>query len=288
MAKVEFQTFESFHGKKNIGSTNIRVHQLIKYWPEASLYKYGSNPNVLVFQKVYWLPDYRFVEHFEGIKILDICDPDWLDNMYIARTVENCDGVVVPTVAMQKFIQQMTDKPVKVIKDRFDLEFVPKLKTHKNKDRLTAVWFGYHHNAEVLRYGAVKALEDMGMRLVIISDEDPAAWRWANDSEKFKQSYKFLKYGEDSIYDRLQQFDICILPPDNSSRGMFKSENKTVKAQLAGLPVARSIDELETLVDNNKRNEVSQLYYKKAIKEYDVKISIQEYKELIDGLKKSK
>lgn len=288
MAKVEFQTFESFHGKKNIGSTNIRVHQLIKYWPEASLYKYGSNPDVLVFQKVYWLPDYRFVEHFEGIKILDICDPDWLDNMYIARTVENCDGVVVPTVAMQKFMQQMTDKPVKVIKDRFDIEFVPKPFTHKNKDRLTAVWFGYHHNAEVLRYGAVKALEDMGMRLVIISDEDPAAWRWANDREKFKQSYKFLKYGEDSIYERLQQFDICILPPDNSSRGMFKSENKTVKAQLAGLPVARSIDELETLVDNNKRNEVSQLYYKKAIKEYDVKISIQEYKELIDGLKNSK
>ena len=59
--RVAFQTFESFHGKKNIGSTNIRVHQLIKHWEEAELYKYGQNPDVMIFQKVYWLPDYRFV-----------------------------------------------------------------------------------------------------------------------------------------------------------------------------------------------------------------------------------
>lgn len=288
MGTVGFITFESFHGKKNIGSTNIRVHQLTKYWQEAETYKYGSNPEVLVFQKVYWLPDYKLVEHFEGIKILDICDPDWLDNMYVKRTVDNCDGVVVPTKAMQEFMQQLTDKPVKIIKDRFDLEFVPKLKVHKPKKELTAVWFGYHHNAEVLRYGAVKALEDMGIRLVVISDDDPAAWRWALNGEEYKNKYKFLKYGEDTIYERLQQFDICILPADGSSRGRFKSENKTIKAQLAGLPVARTIEELEELVDNNKRNDISAKAYKKAIKDYDVTKSVIEYKELIEELKNAK
>jgi len=284
MGTVAFQTFEAFHGKKNIGSTNIRVHQLIKHWQEAELYKYGSNPDVMIFQKVYWLPDYRFIEHFKGIKILDICDPDWLDNVHVKRTVDNCHAVVVPTKAMQEFMQQLTDKPVKIIKDRFDLEPIPKPIEHKSKKQLTAVWFGYHHNADVLRYGAVKALEDMGIRLVIISDDDPAAWRWAS-SEEYKSKYKFLKYGEDTIYERLQQFDIAILPADGSSRGRFKSENKTVKAQLAGLPVARTIDELELLVDNNKRNDIASKAYKKAIKEYDVKLSVKEYKDLIDELK---
>lgn len=287
MGTVAFQTFEQIHGKKNVGSTNIRVHQLIKYWPQAELYKYGSNPDVLIFQKVYWLPDYKLVEHFEGIKILDICDPDWLDNIHIKHTVDNCHAVVVPTKAMQEFMQQLTDKPVRVIKDRFDLEFVPKLKVHKPKEQLTAVWFGYHHNAEVLRYGAVKTLEDMGIRLVIISDDDPAAWRWAS-SEEYKSKCKFLKYNEETIYEQLQQFDIAILPADGSSRGRFKSENKTIKAQLAGLPVARTIEELEELVDNNKRNDIASKAYKKAIKEYDVKLSVKEYKELIDEIRNNR
>lgn len=240
----------------------------------------------MIFQKVYWLPDYRFVEHFKGIKILDICDPDWLDNMYIKRTVDNCDGVAVPTEEIQRFIQQMTDKPVKVIRDRFDMEFVPKLKIHKDKKQLTAVWFGYHHNAEVLRAGAVRALEEYNMRLIIISDDDPMAWRWAKDEEEYKKDYKFLKYGEDSIYERLQQCDICILPSDESPRGRFKSENKTIKAQLAGLPVAKNLDDLERLQSSIERNKEAEYNYNEAKKAYDVHLSIKEYKELIKELKK--
>lgn len=282
---VEFLTFEAFHGKKNTGSTNIRVHQLLKYWPEAREYKYGSNPEVLVFQKVYWLPDYRFMEHFKGIKVLDICDPDWLDNAYIKRTVNYMDAVVVPTKALKEFIEQLTDKPVKVIKDRFDVDKVPTMKLQTKPKQLKAVWFGYSHNAEVLgSSGAVRALEKLGMSLKIMSNDDPLAWRWAEDEEKVRQTYNFKKYKEETIYDELQCCDICILPKGNRPVDHFKSNNKTTKAFLASLPVARDLDQLEKYLDLDARNKSIEYNYNRTIKEYDVKLSVKEYKDLINEL----
>ena len=282
---VGFLTFEQLHGRRGTGSTNIRVHQLIKYWEEAELYRFGSKPNVLVFQKVYWTPDYYLTESYKGgLKILDICDPDWLDNAYVKRTVDAMDAVVVPTEALQHFIQQMTDKPVRVIPDRFDIDLIPERKKHKGKCK-RAIWFGYAHNAELLK-SAVPALENLGIALTIISDDDPMVWRYAKDSEKFRASYKYNKYDEETIYTRLQQCDIAILPEGNRPKDIFKSNNKTTKAQLAGLPVAKNIDDLELYLSDIEREKASEYNHKQAIAEYDCKLSIKEYEALIDELQR--
>jgi len=283
---VRFLTFENIHGKKNTGSTYIRVHQLLKYWKEAEIYKYGEHPEVMIFQKVYWTPDYHFMENLDSIKILDICDPDWLDNAYVKRTIDNMDAVTCPTKELKEFLQQLTDKPVKIVPDRFDLENVPKLKVHKNKKDLKAVWFGYSHNAEVLK-PAIQVLEKHNISLTVISNDDPFAWRWAL-KEDYKNKYKFIKYNEESIYERLQECDICILPHGNRPVDRFKSNNKTIKAFLAGLPVAKDIDQLEKYLDNNTRNIASKFNYEKAKEDYDVKKSIEEYKQLIETIKSNK
>lgn len=281
---VAFLNFEQLHGKKNVGSTNLRVHQLIKYWPEAEQYRFGSKPDVLVFQKVYWNVDYYLPETYKGgLKILDICDPDWLDNMYVKRTIDNMDAVVVPSKGLQDFIQQLTDKPVKLIPDRFDMEFIPKLKKHKGKIK-RAVWFGYSHNAIVLE-GAIATLERLGIALSIVSDEDPISWRFAREQENFRKSYKFSKYSEESIYKKLQEADICIMPDGLRPQDRFKSNNKTIKAQLAGLPVAKNIDDLERLMSDIERNKEAEYNYKQAKKAYDVKLSVKEYKDLIDEIR---
>jgi len=280
---VRFMTFEMFHGKGNIGSTNLRVHQLIKYWNEADIYKYGEKADVLIFQKVYWTPDYHFpITYKGGLKILDICDPDWLDSVYVKRTIDGMDAVVCPSEYMAEFLRQLTDKPVKVIPDRFDLEQVPKPKTHEGKIK-TAVWFGYSHNSEVLE-GVVKALEERNISLLVISDDDPIPYRWANDVETYKKKCKFIKYKEETFYESMHKADICLIPKGNRPKDKYKSNNRTVKSWLAGLPVVTNLEELETMQDSQKRNKVVQSNYKKAIAEYDVKLSIQEYKELIDGI----
>lgn len=284
---VAFLNFEQIHGKRHIGSTNIRVHQLIKYWPEAEQYRFGTKPDVLVFQKVYWLPDYYLPETYKGgLKILDICDPDWLDNAYIKRTVDAMDAVVVPTKALKEFIEQLTDKPIRVIKDRFDMEFIPPLRTHSGKAK-RAVWFGYAHNADLLQ-GAVRALERLNIALMVISDEDPMAYRWAEDSEAYRKKYKFIKYSEETIYDDLSKSDICILPQGYRPKDRFKSNNKTIKAYLASLPVAKDIDDLEKYLEADARNKSAEYNYNKAVKDYDCKLSVKEYKELIDELRNPK
>lgn len=282
---VNFLTFEQLHGKNNTGSTNIRVHQLIKYWPEAELYKFGAKPDVLVFQKVYWGVDYYFPDTYKGgLKILDICDPDWLDGAYVKRTVEAVDAVVVPSQGLYDFMSQLTDKPVRLIPDRFDVELIPKPKKHTGKAK-RVVWFGYMHNAEVLE-GAIQALERLGLGLTIIADDDPIMYRFALNGEKYRKSYKFKNYSEETIYKDLQEADICLLPKGYRPKDIFKSNNKTAKAMLAGLPVATNIDELEALIDGKERQKQSVYNYKEAKRDYDVKLSIKEYQQLIKELNK--
>jgi len=62
--EVRYFPFTKFHGKGQTGSTTIRVDNLIKYWKEADIYKYGEKPDVLIWQKVYWLPDWEFQKHY--------------------------------------------------------------------------------------------------------------------------------------------------------------------------------------------------------------------------------
>jgi len=274
---VNFFSFEQFHGKKGQGSANIRVHQLIKYWDEAELYKYGNHPDVLIFQKVYWLPDYHFPVTYPDIKILDICDPDWLENQYVKRTIDAMDAVVTPTKDIADFIKQLTDKPVRVIKDRFDMEPVPPLQP-EHKEIKKAVWFGYAHNADLLEF-AVRSLERMNISLTVISDKDPQAKRWAEQENSFK--YKYVQYNEESFYKEMIKHDVCILPRGQRAKDRFKSENKTIKAMLSSLPVAADSAQLEMLRKDNKRYEMVKSNYQTAKTEYDVKKSIEEYKELI-------
>lgn len=283
---VRIFNFEQYHGKRQVGSTKIRVHNLIKYWPEAELYKYGEKPDVLIFQKVYMTQDYIFPKYFKGLKILDICDPDWLDGTLIKNTVDAMDAITCPTEPIAEFIRQLTDKPVKVIKDRFDLSDAPTFcKQHTGKIK-EAVWFGYAHNAETLqRSGSVYSLERRNINLTVISDRDPQVWKFASNPEKYKKRYAFIKYSEDKIWDQLVKFDVAIVLKGDRPKDRFKSENRTIRAWLSGLPTPQTAEDMEKLDNPTYRAKVAQKLYNKAVADYDVKKSVSEYKELIDELR---
>lgn len=278
--KVRSFEYGRYHGKGIVGSTRLRVKQLQKYWPDYTEYKYGEKPDVMVYQKVYIQADWRFMEHFEGIQILDICDPDWLEYQNVKETIDCMDGVVVPTESMAEFIRQLTDKPVKVITDRHDLEKLPKFKSHSGKAK-NVVWFGYAHNAELLQF-VIPVLERKGYSLTVIANENPYVNRWAANKETFQ--YYFKHFDETTLIEDLREFDICVFPQGNRPKDRFKSNNKTTLAWLAGLPVVTTIEELEEMEDPITRNEQAKLWYNKAINEYDVKLSVQEMKAFIDEL----
>lgn len=282
---IRIFSYSQYHNKNPVvGSTYIRVNQLIKYWPEAGLYVYGENPEVLIFQKVYCQEDYKFPLHFKGIKILDICDPDWLDGMPIKETCDCMDAVVCPTEGLAKFLRQLHPH-VRVIKDRFDMELIPTPKEHTEEAK-TVVWFGYRHNAEVLK-PALNLINELGLKLLIISDDDPLAWQWiyGEAGDKFREKYTYKKYQEDTIYETLKLADFCLLPIGTRPQDVYKSENKTVKAILAGLPVAKDGDDVRNFIDPKNRVDYLRKYYNKTKAGFNVNLSIKEYQELIDEIK---
>lgn len=279
MGQVRFFDFSRFHGKDAQGSTYIRVNQLIKYWPEADHYKYGENPDVLIFQKVYTSPDYQFPHHFKGKKILDICDPDWFDGAPIVDTCNAMDAVVTPTEKLAEFISQFHPN-VHVIPDRFDLELVGEPKKQQGIAR-KVVWFGYSHNSELMRY-AIKALDEFGLDLLVISNDDPFLHQWSR--RNYKDFYEFRKYREDTIYDDLKEADFAILPDGLRPVDPFKSNNKTIKANLAGLPVAKNLEDIEKYMGGWERQLFQDNELPKIRQEYDVKKSVEQYKELIAKL----
>jgi len=280
---IRFFTYSQFHNKRPVvGSTYLRVNQVMKYWPESGLYKYGENPEVLIFQKVYASADYKFPIHFEGIKILDICDPDWLEGVAIKETVDAMDAVTVPSKTMQDFIIQLTDKPVVVIPDRFDMEFVPSPKEHTQKAK-TVVWFGYSHNAELLQ-PACNLLNELKLNLIVISNDNPLLFR--NPNSINEELYSFERYDEKNIYTKLQEADFALLPKGFRPQDKYKSNNKTVKAILAGLPVAHDKETVLKFLEPNNRVEYLESNYGKMRQGYDVKKSVDQYKLLIGQIKK--
>lgn len=280
---IRIFSFEKWHNRRGVGSTKIRVHNLIRYWPEAGLYRYGEDPDVMIYQKVYMTENWKFPTMFKGIQILDICDPDWLEGAAIKETVDHMDAVVCPTEPLAEFIRQLTDKPVRVIKDRFDLSEFPAPKVHSGPLK-RAVWFGYNQNAELLKF-AIPSLEKRNIALTVISDQDPQAFKWA-ESESYEGSYEFIKHKDhQDVYKRLQQSDVCILPKGNRAKDRFKSENKTVIARLLGLPVVDNSEQLDKLKTAPQRNKVKDKWYDITYKEYDVENSVREYKQLIDEIK---
>jgi len=278
---VSFFTYEKYHNKRQIGSTTIRVHNLIKHWPDAKLYEYAEKPDVIVFQKVYMTADFDFPKVFDGIKILDICDPDWLEGQKVKETIDVVDGVTCPTQAMAEFIRQLTDKPVKVIKDRFDLDNMPKFpKTHTGKIESVA-WFGYSQNADLLKT-AVPYLARNNIKLTIYSNYDPNAYRWAKGHGELDYTYK--KYQQENIFRMLKTHDAVILPKGYRPQDRFKSENKTIVSHLLGVPAVTTVEALERLHDTYKRNVYAKQIFEDARTNYDCVESVKEYKEFIDEL----
>ena len=207
-----------------------------------------------------------------------MCDPDWLDKQAIVETIQHVDAVTCSSEVLTEFVQQLTDKPVVFVPDRFDLEYIPEMpKTHKGKAK-KIIWFGYKQNAELL-LGAVDYLKRNKYELTIMANEDP----FIKDIE-----YEFVKYDEANFYNILQQHDICLLPKGIRPVDRFKSDNKTQKARLAGIPVATTADELEACIDADKRNEIAKLWYNKAKSQADCRQSVAQMQELIKELQNAK
>ena len=271
--------YSSVHNKPDTASSRIRGTWLMKYWPELEELHYGRKYNFVLFQKVY---EVEYAKIFDGIKILDVCDPDYMDKtIHFMEMVETCDVVTVSTPYLQKAIQGWTKKPVIIIPDRHDLEFFKEKKTHRNKAK-EVCWYGYSHNS-----GSLKSIKDLlvehNIRISIIS-EDPITL--SDDIKPVDE--RWTKWQLETVNKEIVKSDFVVMPGSRDPNSRFKSNNKTVNAWFLKMPVATCVEEFERFLDPVERQKEADEKYKFAVENYDIKISIKEYQDLINKIIKEK
>lgn len=274
---IKFLTMERMENRpvNQVGSSRIRARWVYKYWDEADEFTIGDNPDVLIFQKAYWKD---MLEQFKGIKILDICDADWLDPRPVFETISCCDAVVTSTEPLAEYIRKLTDKKVVCIPDRLDMDEMNPYKLKHEGDLKSAVWYGYSQNQDALDK-TVEHLKQRGISLTVISNQ-PYSSHPSYGSFKVNN----VKYAYDKTNEEIIKHDIVLLPSPEGIRGKYKSNNKITNAWGLGMPVAVEPSDLDKFKTQESREEERKLRMAEVVKDYDVKISVVEWKELIDAI----
>lgn len=279
---IGFCTMERFDNRElnSVGSSRIRARWLINLWPEAEEYIIGKRYDVMVFQKVYWP---LMMQQYDGIKILDLCDPDWLEGKPVLEFVDLADATITSTQALADYIKKLRpDALVKCIPDRV---YIPEHNARGEHDgKATKVaWFGYAQNAHYLLQ-TFDELIRQGLELTVISNtpyEPPMAYRALKVHN--------VPYSYPEVNKELAKCDLVIMPePEGDERAKFKSNNKTLQAWALGLPVAKSADDLDRFASAEERNKERELRLKEISEKWDVRLSVEEYKEVIEQIKSAK
>ena len=273
MKKIGIVCFDAYHQQKNTASSRIRGDWLLKYWPEAERFVQGKDYDVVIYQKVYWKEHAR---NFKGKKILDICDPDWMDGIPVKAIAEEIDAITVPTEALNEAISKFCKKPIYVVKDRIDLETLPAPKVDSGKKAEKAVWFGYAQNMDVLD-PALMFLGEQGLKLIVVSNRSLASVECEVEN---------VKWEVETANEEIQKADFAILPRPENGRSKFKSENKETLANALGLPVAKTADDVRRFMDPEERKKEMAEKYPFVMAEYDVKKSVEEMKKVIESITK--
>ncbi len=261
--------------KNSVGSSRIRARWLLPYWKEAEEYQIGKSYYILIYQKVYWE---EMMENFKGIQIMDLCDPDWLEGRDVFKYIDMADVVVTSTQALAEYIKKLRpNKKVVCIPDRVDIG-KHQSKRHHSGVAKKAVWFGYSGNAKYLER-TFDHLIERGLELTIISDK-PYEASLAHQTLRLKN----IKYEYPKVHEDIIENDMVIMPEPSDERGKYKSNNKIITAWALGMPVAQTPEDLDRYEDEKERNKEALLRLEEIEKEWDVKISVEEYRQLIGDI----
>lgn len=269
--KIGFVLFENFHQRRDIAGSRIRGKWLIKYWPEAEEFIQGKDYDVVIYQKCYWK---EHAKAFKGMKILDVCDPDWLDGWPPVIDFMNLmDAITVPTKALKEAIEKFCSVPVFIIPDRIDLETLPAQKKDSGQRAKSVVWFGYSHNSDVIE-PALPLLRNLGLTLKVISNGTYRSHECETESIDWKL---------ETVNEEIQKADFALLPVNENGRGKYKSNNKEILARSLGLTVAKTAEDLKRLIDPEERKKDLLLFTEEDKMSYDVRKSVEEMKNVIES-----
>ena len=273
--KIAMLTMEKFDNRRenSVGSSRIRGKWMMKYCPQITEFKNGFDYDAVIYQKAYYQ---EHMKRFQGVKIFDLCDPDWLEPRPITETAEHVDAFTVTTDKIKDFLTQITPKPVVVIPDRIDPEeHTPTKQEHFGKIR-SVVWFGYSSNQVVLDQ-VVNILQNYQISLVVISERN------------YPQADVNIPYDYKTVHEEIIKHDAVLMPIFiKNLRHSYKSDNKILTSWALKMPVIREPQDIERLMNPAVRNAEAEKHYQYVKDEYHVKHSGPEYVNLIEQLMREK
>lgn len=283
--KVAVVSWEKFNWRPfgSIGSSMIRARWLIEAWQDAYEWSHGSKFDAVILQKVYWMD---LVKDFKGVKILDMCDPDWTrseeTSCKLVEISKDIDAITCSTDELTNVIKKIIKHiPVITIPDRLNMDYFTIQKQHTEKAK-SVVWFGYFHKAKETLNNVIASLKKRNLSLYVVSNSPFYA-----DNDYGVDITNILWTPNNAFMD-IQSGDFVINPPSPIGDSRFKSNNKTLIAWALGMPVATTADELDRFLDPVERNTEAQVKRKEVERDWDISLSIKAYSELICNIQQTR
>ena len=89
---------------------------------------------------------------------------------------------------------------------------------------------------------------------------------------------RFVKWTEDGANAEIAKHDVALVP----QRSQYKSSNRTTTAWALGVVPVHTGHHLELMIDIDRRRREAELGRRMVEQEYDVRISVQQWKGLLD------
>ena len=265
--------------QRTVGSTFLRVDRLVANDAGFEKWVHGKEYDNLIFQKAYWL---QMMQLFKGPKILDLCDPDWMELQVDIRGLG--DHVHAVTCSSDELTQLLRsyfpDKTVEHVPDRLDLKIFPSPRNVHQGKAQKAVWFGYIRNAYETLPQLLPAIRETGLQLRIIANLP-----YAEKNDMLKMNPEFLYYDQSTAYEQIKEADILLNPRSDKAFYRFKSNNKSLIGWKLGLPVAATNGDVMRLMNPDERNREVSLMHPVIEKEYAIEKTAEQYRDIIGRIR---
>ena len=199
--------FTYFGGvQKSVGSTFLRVDGLADNTGDFRKWKHGHKYDNLIFQKAYWKD---MMEIFEGPKILDLCDPDWILQTIDIKEISNLvHAITCSSEELTKLIIRYLPKKLVVhVPDRLNFNIFPEPRSIHEGNATKVVWFGFIHNAHEILEQLLPGLKKHNLSIRIISNEP-----YSKQDGIFDLNPEFIRYDRRTAYNLIKEADIVLNP----------------------------------------------------------------------------
>ena len=283
MTQIGILPYSHFDGANNIvGSSFLRAESVANNARDFEIWKYGKKYEALIFQKVYWK---ELMQIFKGPKILDLCDPDWVNgSANIIETGNLVDAFTCSSEALTVAVKRLFPNKIVIhVPDRLDFNVYPPVKKQHNEVVKKVVWFGFIPNAHETLKQFSAVIKEYNLELTIIADRP-----YSQKDAIYELQPKYIPFNRDTAYTIIQDHDVVLNPRSAKVSFKYKSNNKSVISWKLGLPVAATADQLVQFFDLNERIKEVEEKQLLVTQQYNITYSIDQYRSIIEEIKRTK